>query len=144
MARIGPGGRNQKSNQYPIPANLPTSVFSMNTSDGDVITTLIMPSDGWVGHSTVANTNAGTGTALITLSWRDAAAGAGNALTGPHLNSSGGPVDLDAGGILYAADTTQLPPGGVKEGGRLFLFADFDGGSATAGGSWVSTIFLVI
>lgn len=144
MARVGPGGRLTRMNHYPQFLTTGTGLLSAGTSDQDMCTTLIMPGDGWIGHSTIHNSSPGTGTSLITIIWYTAAAAGGTALTGPHVDKSGNLVDLDVGGVDYAAEGIIGLATLVPEGGRVFLNEHFEAGTHTGGGSWEASIFLLL
>jgi len=93
---------------------------------------LTAPSDCEMYGLNITRTVVGIGTALVTMTLRDASAGGGLALTENII------LDFDA-----AVPTFQTAGGTgvrVKEGDRLFLNANFDGGTATTAGN-ISVVY---
>lgn len=149
----GPGGRQISGGLwllgahrqiYPLMLNGPSTVLNLGTSNGDVITTVIMPSLGWVARSTLTCSSPGTGTDQPAVAWYSAANGGGSAMTGPHVDANNVNLDYDTSGVSWAAMGSGLPSAGVEEGGRIFLNIQFGGGTHTASGSYECSIFLLL
>src|SRR5881396_563042 len=132
MGNIGPGGAIRKGNHFPWCGVGGSGTFAFSISNADIFTSLIMPSDGWIGHSTLHNSSGGTGTSTqVSVAWFDAAAGAGNQLTEAHQTTAGALITIATSGADYSAWTTRLPAKSIPEGGRLFLFENILSGTVT-------------
>jgi hypothetical protein len=122
-----------------MPLTIGTTTLSSGTADGDVVTVMALPSDGYIGHSVLQITSPGTGTALITAAWYTAASRGGTRMSDAHT-----PVlDLDQSGTFAEADGSR-PTTLFRAGQRMFLNFDFDAGSASGAASIVGAITLIL
>lgn len=139
--------RRKKQNEFPIiPIVGATSFYSTGTTTNDVSTTNIMPSDGWVGHSTILGITNGTGTGTLNLTVYGASAKGAPLLCGPAKDASGNLYTLaSAAGVVYTADGVPAGTGiPLNEGSRLFLNMDIATGTATGAGTFAFALMLVL
>jgi hypothetical protein len=132
--------RRRKLNEVgAMPLSTGTTALSSGTADGDVITVLCLPSDGYIGHSALQVSSPGTGTALITAAWYSAASRGGTRMSDAHAPV----IDLDVSGTFHEADGSR-PTTLFRAGQRMFLNFDFDAGSASGAANVVGAITLIL
>lgn len=121
--------RRLKTNESMVVLHVPTTLADLDLR-------ILAPGDNCrLTHWKIAKSRAGTGTAIIDVGAWTAAGGTGTRLMAAQS------VDLDAAAGTITSGADAVSDVTTAEGSPIFIFLNFDAGSATAEGHLEFTLF---